>query len=177
MLVLLDRDGVINVDLPTGVRTVEEFKLIPGSAAAIAQLNAAQIPMAVVTNQALVGRGEISLQQLHDIHDYMNDLLSKQNAHIDHIFYCTDTTVEPNNRRKPAPGMALEAMQHFKAEPNDTIMIGDALRDIQAAHNAGCRVILIKTGKGLQTLQENFLSLNKVQVYGNLHDAVQSIII
>lgn len=176
MLMLLDRDGVINVDLSTGIRSVKEFQLIPGSATAIAQLNAAHIPVAIITNQALVGRGEISLQKLHDIHDHMNNLLRTENAHVDHIFYCTDTTVEPNKRRKPAPGMVLEAMQHFKAHPNNTLMIGDALRDVQAAQAAGCQAILVKTGKGQQTLLENFSSLDNVKIYDDLYYAVQGVI-
>jgi D-glycero-D-manno-heptose 1,7-bisphosphate phosphatase len=176
MLILLDRDGVINVDHEHGVRSIEEFMFIPGSIRAIQAFNQAGIPLAIVTNQALVGRGEILLTQLEAIHQHMKDVLKAQGAFINHIFFCTDTTIEPHFRRKPAPGMLLEAMNYFHTLAEDTIMVGDALRDLQAAHAAGCRRILVRTGKGMRTLQENLNELQPVEVYDDLWQVSKSLL-
>ena len=176
MLVLLDRDGVINMDLSTGVRSTDEFKFIPKSIDAIRLLNSKKIPVAIVTNQALVGRGDISELQLNHIHEHMNQILKSNNAVVDHIFYCTDTTIEPHDRRKPAAGMLLEAMDLFQKHPCETIMIGDALRDLQAAKTAGCRRILVKTGKGLLTLKSDLKALEPFDVFDSLWQAVQHLL-
>lgn len=171
-LILLDRDGVINVDLPTGVRTVEEFRLVPGAASAIKGLNEAGVHVAVVTNQALVGRGEISEEDLAKIHDFMRACLKQEGARVDHIFYCTDTEIEPNKRRKPAPGMVLEALEKYQAKADETPFVGDALRDLEAAKAAGCRRYLVTTGKGARTLENLTPILEPVHVFEDLRAAV-----
>ena len=156
---MLDRDGVINRDCPQSVRSVAEFELLPGVAQAISLLNKAHIPIAVITNQAVVGRGDIPLQ-----------------AHIDEIYFCTDVTVEPNFRRKPAPGMLKEALKKFRARAKYSPFIGDALRDLQAAVDADCPRILVRTGKGLQTEQQEWPSrLNPVHIFPDLLSAVQAL--
>lgn len=175
MLILLDRDGVINKDLPHGVRSLDEFVLIPGAAEAIRMFNQAHMKVALVTNQAVVGRKEISESQLQAIHTYMSALLAAENAHIDALFVCTDTTVEPNQRRKPAPGMLVEAMAHFHHSPEETIMIGDAVQDLQAAMSAGCRRVLVRTGKGENTLKEDLRPLQPIEVFDNLWQAADTL--
>ena len=152
-LVLLDRDGVINVDLKNSVRAVSEFVLIPGAAQAIAEINQKNTPLAVVTNQAVVGRQQITHAQLMQIHEHMKTLLAVYGAHIDHIFTCTDVDVQPNDRRKPAPGMIFEAMNLFNVSGHQTVFVGDSITDLQAGTAARCQKILVKTGKGMQTLQ------------------------
>ncbi len=150
-LVLLDRDGVINVDTPEGITSPEQLQLIEGSAQAIARLNKAGIKVAVITNQSVVGKGLISEAQLHDIHDYLMLLLAQQGAQLDGIYWCADHPDSPTNRRKPAAGMLLEALSDFGAESAYTPMVGDALRDLQAAQSAGCEAHLVRTGKGKKT--------------------------
>lgn len=180
MLVLLDRDGVINKDLPQSVTSTDNFFVLPHVGKAIKRLNDADHRVAIITNQACVGRGDLSPQGLEDIHQKMIKELSADGAHIDKIYVCTDTTVEPNNRRKPAPGMILEALSDFKEEAHTSVMVGDAMRDLQAAHNAGCPAILVLTGKGEATLetiksQDNPLQ-NPVPVVENLAKAVDMIL-
>lgn len=176
-LVLLDRDGVINRDLPTSVRSLAEFQLLPNVGKAIHLLNAARIPVVVVTNQALVGRGVITESELRAIHQHMIDLLAQENAFLDAIFYCCDVDIEPNRRRKPAPGMLKEAMHQFECTPESTVMIGDAMRDMQAASTVGCQRILVKTGKGAHTMQDPLLaSYQPIQVYDDLYQAVLAIL-
>lgn len=152
MLVLLDRDGVINRDRSDSVKSLDEFEMLEGSAQAIARLNAAGVKVAVVTNQSVVGKGLISQQQLDQIHSYMQDALATSGAHIDALYVCTDHPDVPTHRRKPAPGMIEEALVEFAVEACSTPVVGDALRDLQAAEAAGCPHYLVQTGKGKTTL-------------------------
>lgn len=176
-LVMLDRDGVINVDRPTSVKTWEEFIFLPSVENAIHILNQANIPVAIITNQAVVGRDELSLAGLHAIHAQMQKNLAEKDAHIDHIFFCTDTTIEPHYRRKPAPGMLLEALKYFDARPAYSYLIGDALRDLEAAYHAGCQRILVRTGKGAKTEKEGLPNfLKPVSIYDDLITAVEALL-
>ena len=168
-LILLDRDGVINKDLPTSVRTVEDFELLPGVGEAISRLNMAGHRVVVITNQAVVGRGDITQDDLGRIHEEMKYLLSLDGAHVDDIIFCTD--FEPSPRRKPAPGMLLEALEKYGADPASTPFVGDALRDLQAAEAVGCMPVLVKTGKGEKTLKEDLPQ--DVQVFDDLSDFVE----
>lgn len=155
-LILLDRDGVINQDLPRGVSSREAFQMIPGSLEAIATFKKNGLKVAVVSNQALVGRGELSREDLESIHQDLQDKLMPLGGCIDHFFVCTDTS--PSLRRKPAPGMLLEAMTHFKTHPLETVMVGDDVRDFEAAEQAGCSFIQVRTGKGENLLRQGFLN-------------------
>lgn len=177
-LVILDRDGVINVDRAESVRSPHEFLLLPGVADAIALLNAEKVPVVIATNQAVVGRGDLSLGGLDAIHAHMAHLLNKAGAHIDHIFYCTDVDGLTSNRRKPAPGMLFEAMDRYDVSPNRTVMIGDAMRDFDAAHCAGCDFYLVRTGHGEHTekeLKNKLLSKTLVGIADDLRGAVYQI--
>lgn len=148
MLVLLDRDGVINEDTPLGVARLEEFRLLPGALEGIARLSQAGWRIAVVTNQSAVAKGLLSLEALEALHAHLRRQVSAQGGRIDAFYVCTDHPDHPTPRRKPAPGMILEALRDFGADAAATPFIGDALRDMQAAARAGCPRILVKTGKG-----------------------------
>ncbi len=173
-LVLIDRDGVLNVDRPRSVRHPDEFEMIPGSARAIARLNNAGFATALVTNQAVVGRGLIPLSMLDNIHAKMRKLLAEAGARLDAEFVCTDA--EPSPRRKPAPGMLLEALARFGAAPADTPMIGDALRDLEAATAAGCPRILVLTGHGAETAKDVPDAVRPVAIHADLAAAVDALL-
>jgi D-glycero-D-manno-heptose 1,7-bisphosphate phosphatase len=176
-LIILDRDGVINQDRPDSVKSWEEFQLIDGVPEAIAKLNEAGLKVVIVTNQAVVGRKELSHQGLQDIHSRLLSILKTQGATIDEIYVCTDTEFDNSMRRKPMPGMLLEAMADFNATPQETIMIGDDLRDLQAAANAGCLKILVKTGKGVHVLNTGIPEeVGKYEVCDDLQSAVFEIL-
>ncbi len=168
---MLDRDGVINRDLATSVRFLSDFEIMPSSLKAIAHLSQQGLKIAIVTNQAVVGRGELSQQGLDEIHNVLVKTIQQAGGHLDKIYVCTDTTIEPHNRRKPAPGMILEALQDFKVTPQETLMIGDALRDLQAAQKAGVESILVRTGKGVAT-EKDLKEVNPIGIYDDLYDAV-----
>ena len=152
MLILLDRDGVLNENpAEEFVRTPAELHLIPGAAKAVAQLNARGWPVAVCTNQSCIGRGIIDEAMLNRIHDRLFDALARDGAKIDALFFAPDPPWAPTERRKPGAGMLREAMQRFRASPEATVFIGDSLTDLQAAQKAGVRRILVRSGKGAQT--------------------------
>lgn len=176
-LVLLDRDGVINVDRSDSVKSLGELALIAGSAAAIARLNTSGIKVAVVTNQSVVGRGVISARQLEAIHERLAEMLAGEGARLDALFVCTDPPGAPSQRRKPRPGMLIEALQRFSAQPAQTPMIGDDLRDLEAAHAAGCPRMLVRTGKGAVTQAAGIpAALLPVAVHADLAAAVDALL-
>jgi D-glycero-D-manno-heptose 1,7-bisphosphate phosphatase len=150
-LALLDRDGVLNVDRPDSVRSANELVLLPGAASAVARLNEAGWRVVVVTNQSVVGRGLITAAELALLHGELERALAESGARLDAIYVCPDPPNSPTPRRKPAPGMLLEALDRFGATPETTPMIGDSLRDMEAAAQAGCRRVLVRTGKGRAT--------------------------
>ncbi len=175
-LVILDRDGVINRDYPMSVRDISDFFLIPGSAAAIARLNKAGVPVCVATNQAVVGRGDISPEDLKDIHEYMIELLLEAGAHLDKIYLCTSAD-SAHYHRKPNPGMLLSALKDFDVLPTEAVFIGDALRDLEAAQRAGCHRVLVHTGKGLLTKQAGLSEdLQPVHEFENLSACVSHLL-
>ena len=153
-LILLDRDGVINRDRPDSVKSLAEFEMIDGSAEAIARLNRAGLKVAVVTNQAVVGRGIISLETLAAIHQEMaRRLWAEAGARVDQIFFAADAPALSGDwrqtpRRKPGPDMLREAMVYFNHSPEESLMIGDSYTDFQAASRANCDFWLVETGKG-----------------------------
>lgn len=179
-LVILDRDGVLNEDLPQSVTSPRELVMLAGSAKAVALLNGAGFHVALCSNQAVVGRGRISLSALDQIQGKLKDELRSAGAHLDAVFLCTDKPEEGANvstRRKPAPGMLREAMDHFRVRPSQTVMIGDSLSDLQAAHAAGVGRILVRTGKGAHTQAQGIdKGLLPVTVHANLEEAVLSLI-
>ncbi len=137
-LVLLDRDGVLNVDRADYVKHPGELVLLPGAAAAVARLNRAGYAVAVCTNQSPIGRGIFDEAMLARIHEALREGLAREGAKLDAIFHCPDAPGPHSTRRKPAPGMLIEALAMFAADAPATPFVGDSLRDLQAAAAIGC---------------------------------------
>jgi D-glycero-D-manno-heptose 1,7-bisphosphate phosphatase len=175
-LALIDRDGVLNVDRPDSVRHPDQLVLIDGAAAAVARLNRAGWRAALVSNQGVVGRGAIDDAMLARIQDRLGAELAREGAHLDATFICTDAPGAASLRRKPAPGMLLEALARFGADPAATPMIGDDLRDLEAAHAAGCRRVLVLTGKGESTAGKLTPALAPVAIYPDLARAIDALL-
>ncbi len=177
MLVLLDRDGVINHDRADSVKNPDEFQIIDGAAQAIARLNAARHQVAVITNQSILGRGIIDQTMMDRIHEKLTAALARQQAHIDRLYVCPDPPWAATERRKPGSGMLREAMADFSAKPGQTPFVGDALRDLQAAASIGCPRLLVRTGKGAKTQSDGLPDVVlPVAVYDDLAAAVSAIL-
>lgn len=177
MLVLLDRDGVLNENRDDYVKSPAELVMLPGAAAAVARLNAAGHRVAVCTNQSAVGRGIVAPAMLERIHEALREHLAGAGARLDALFFCPDPPWAASDRRKPGSGMLLEAMRQFRIAPHDTVMIGDDLVDLQASARAGIRRILVRTGKGRKTLATGIpAEVLPVAVHEDLAAAVVSLI-
>ena len=177
MLVLLDRDGVLNHDREDFVKSPGELVLIEGAAAAVRQLNEAGHPVVVCTNQSCVGRGIIDLTMLERIHAALRERLAQAGARLDHILFAPDPPHAASERRKPGPGMLREAMQRYNCAAAATVMIGDSLGDLQAAGAVGCRRILVRTGKGAATQARGIpADLLPVAVHADLAAAVAALL-
>jgi D-glycero-D-manno-heptose 1,7-bisphosphate phosphatase len=177
VLVLLDRDGVINHDRPDSIKNPDEFVMIDGSAKAIARLNAARHQVAIITNQSIIGRGTIDRAMLDRIHEKMTAALSREKAFIDRLYFCPDAPWEATDRRKPGPGMLHEALSDFSASASQTPFVGDNITDMQAALKAGCPRILVRTGKGADIQASGKLAdVLPVKIHENLSDAVADLL-
>lgn len=174
-LVILDRDGVINQDSANFIKNPNEWIPIPGSLEAIALLNQSGFRVAVATNQSGVSRGLFDMATLNSIHDKMHRELALVGGRIDAVFYCPHSADDHCDCRKPKPGMIKEIGKRFSLELNEVFAVGDALRDIQAFTDAGCKTILVRTGKGEETLKSGNLPAH-TPVFADLNEAVQHII-
>lgn len=145
--VFIDRDGVINKKLAEGeyVTQPSEFRLLPGSADALALLNADGRKVIVVTNQRGIALGRLSIRGLDRVHEELARQLRAHSAHVDAIYYCPHTEADPGcDCRKPQCGLLERAFRDFpRARRDNSILIGDSLSDIQAGINFGLRTIFI----------------------------------
>ena len=146
--IFLDRDGTINKYVGF-LRNIDDFELIDGVSEAIKQINQSGYLAIVVTNQPVIARGEVTWDELHEIHKKMETLLGKDGAYIDGIYICPhhpDKGFEgerPEYKfdcgcRKPKPGLLLQAAKDYNINLAQSFMIGDSNRDIEAGKNAGC---------------------------------------
>ncbi len=147
--IFLDRDGTINKYVGF-LRNIDDFELIEGAAEAIKRINQSGYLAIVVTNQPVIARGEVSWEELNEIHKKMETLLGRDGAYIDGIYICPH---HPNKGfdgerpeykfdcdcRKPKPGLLLKAAEDFNIDLSQSIMIGDSERDFEAGTVAGCK--------------------------------------
>ncbi|HET7260774.1 MAG TPA: D-glycero-beta-D-manno-heptose 1,7-bisphosphate 7-phosphatase [Casimicrobiaceae bacterium] len=153
-LIVLDRDGVINHDSEQYIKAPDEWRPIAGSLEAIARLNHAGFRVVVATNQSGVGRGLLDFATLTAIHDKMHRALAQVGGRIDAVFFCPHAADSRCECRKPKPGMLIEIGRRFEVDMTGVPVIGDSLRDLQAAEAVGALPVLALTGKGERTLRE-----------------------
>ncbi len=151
--IFLDRDGTIN-KLKGFLTDINDFELIDYVSEAIKLINGSQYLCIVITNQPVIARGEVSIEELNEIHNKMETLLGLDGAYINDIFYCphhphkgfigerVEYKIECNCR-KPKPGMLLEASKKYNIDLNSSWMIGDSKNDILCGINAHCKTALI----------------------------------
>jgi D-glycero-D-manno-heptose 1,7-bisphosphate phosphatase len=174
-LVILDRDGVINQDSDDFIKSPEEFIPIAGSLEAIARLKQAGFTVAVATNQSGIARGLFGLDALAAMHDKLAALLEELGGRVDGIFYCPHGPDDGCDCRKPLPGLLEQIAEHFGVSTVGVPVIGDSVRDLEAARAVGAQPILVRTGKGERTLAQAE-GLADVPVYDDLAAAVDALL-
>ena len=180
MLVILDRDGVINQDSDDYIKTLDEWIPIPGSIEAIARLSQHGFTVTVATNQSGIGRGFIDLDNLEAMHERLYELVESAGGKIAAIFYCPHLPDDDCECRKPKPGLITAIETEFGESALGAWMIGDAQRDLEAGIAKGCIPVLVRTGKGERTLAKMQAEQSDVwqglRVYSDLATAVDALL-
>jgi len=166
-LVVLDRDGTINHDSDQFIKSPAEWKPIKGSLEAIARLTQAGSRVVVATNQSGIGRGLFDMAALNAIHDTMHRAVHQAGGRIDAIFFCPHAADSNCECRKPKPGLLREIGSRFGVDLKGVPMIGDSLRDVEAAAAIGAQPYLVLTGKGKKTRDDGGLPAT-TQVFADL---------
>ena len=172
-LIILDRDGVINEDSDNYIRSVDEWIPVPGSINAIVELSKAGYTIAVATNQSGLARGYFPESELDAMHNKMNALVDADGGNIESVLFCPHGPDDNCQCRKPNPGMVKQLLTEHNVEASETWVVGDSLRDLQAGLNAGCKVALVKTGKGKRTIkaiEEREPQLKSIPLFENLKE-------
>ncbi|MDQ7734499.1 D-glycero-beta-D-manno-heptose 1,7-bisphosphate 7-phosphatase [Halomonas sp. SpR1] len=175
-LVILDRDGVINHDSDNYIKSIDEWIPYPSSITAIARLTRAGYSVAVATNQSGIARGYYSEVTLRAMHDQLTALVEAEGGRIAHIAYCPHEPDDKCQCRKPLPGLLLQIQKHLGLKSlTGSWMVGDSLRDIQAGEAVGCKTALVRTGKGIKTVQKG-AGLDKTKIFDDLAHFVKWLI-
>ena len=167
--VVLDRDGVINEDSDEFIKSSEEWVPIEGSLEAIARLNHAKVKVFIASNQSGIARKLLDYEVLNDIHQKMLADLAQYGGHVNGIFVCPDLKGEC---RKPNPGMLADIERRARLSLKKVPLIGDSLRDIQAAMAYGMEPILVRTGNGSVTSHSKQLPQD-LRIFKDLAEAVE----
>lgn len=171
-LIILDRDGVINIGSDQFIKSPDEWKPIPGSLEAIARLTREGWRVVVATNQSGLARGLFEMATLNAIHAKMHKAVAQAGGRIEAVFYCPHSAEMDCDCRKPRTGLFNEIAARYGRDLIGVPSIGDSLRDLQAAASVGARPLLVKTGKGEKTLLVGGLPEN-TPVFTNLSEAVE----
>ena len=144
--VLLDRDGVINVDPGDYTTTIDKWEWAPGALEGIKKLYDAGFGILIITNQACIAKGLQTEEGLAVLHDFMLKTIRRSGGDIIRIYHCPHQTSDRCDCRKPEPGMILRAAGDYGFNLAETFFIGDTPRDMEAAWRAGTRSIIINAG-------------------------------
>lgn len=150
--VFFDRDGVLNVDVSYLYR-IEDLRWVDGAREALAYLTEQGYKIFVVTNQSGIARGYYTIEEMNKLHEHMMAEISVYGGKVEKIYYC------PHHKegklaefaidcdcRKPKPGMLLQAFAEYELDKEQSFLIGDSPRDVEAAEAAGIRGYLYKEG-------------------------------
>jgi D-glycero-D-manno-heptose 1,7-bisphosphate phosphatase len=145
--VFLDRDGVINVNRRDYVRRWEEFEFLPRALEGLALLTEHGCELVIVTNQSVVSRGLISSAELDGLHVRMLAAIASHGGAVRAVLSCPHRAEEGCACRKPRPGLLFQARDQLGIELTDAIVVGDHPTDIEAGRRAGCRSVLVLSGR------------------------------
>jgi D-glycero-D-manno-heptose 1,7-bisphosphate phosphatase len=152
--IFLDRDGVIIENRSDYVRSSNDVEFLPGALEALASLTSTPYQIIVVTNQSAVGRGIITIEEANLINDHILDVIRKSGGRIDASYLCPHAPEEQCACRKPQPGMLIAAADELQIDLKNSIMVGDALTDIQAGKKAGILDnYIVLSGRGMDQIE------------------------
>ena len=173
-LVILGRDGILNLYRDDHVKAPEEWQPVPGALEAVARLNQAGWHAVLATNQAGIGRGLVDMASLNAMHRRMMQLLAEKGGRIDAVFFCPHAPEEQCDCRKPLPGLMMQIASRYGMDGlmARVPMVCDTARDLQAAQAAGCEPHLVRTGRAAKLAPEQLAlwisGIERVTVHADL---------
>ncbi|WP_286240658.1 D-glycero-beta-D-manno-heptose 1,7-bisphosphate 7-phosphatase [Neptuniibacter halophilus] len=176
-LIVLDRDGVINQDSDEYVKSLDEWIPIPGSIEAIAALSKAGYSICIATNQSGLARNYFTQDTLEQMHHKLEALVNEQGGEIHSIHFCPHGPDDKCDCRKPLPGMFNSIAKSFGLNDlTGVFAVGDSLRDLQAGAKVNCKPVLVKTGKGMRTLNSDKALPDGTLIFEDLKTFADSIL-
>ena len=158
-LVILGRDGILNVYRDDHVKSPDEWEPIPGALDAVARLNHAGWHAVVATNQSGIGRGMIDMASVNAVHLHMMQQLTEVGGRLDAVFFCPHTPEENCECRKPKPGLMRQIGLRYGIDLRIVPMLCDTLRDLRAARAAGCEPHLVLSGRAAGLSEAQLLDI------------------
>ena len=175
-LVILDRDGVINVDREDYVKSPAEWEPLPGSLEALGRLTRAGYEILVVTNQSGIGRGLYNADDVRAVHELLRREAAGYGGRIADFYVCPHAPLASCDCRKPALGLLDTIARDFDCPLSDVPFIGDTTKDLAAARAAGARAILVLSGQGMQALATERKAGRQTEHYADLSAAVDALL-
>lgn len=172
-LLIVGRDGILNVFRPDHVKAPHEWIPIEGALEAVAKLNQAGWHVVIATNQSGIGRGLVDMSSLNAIHQHMMQLLAAKGGRIDAVFICPHGPEDHCECRKPLPGLMQQIALRYGIDDLSAVpMLCDTARDLQAAHAAGCEPHLVRSGRAAELSREELAQwlagIDGVKVHASL---------
>jgi len=171
--VFLDRDGVINENREDYVKSWDEVRFLPCALEALAQLASLPFLIVLTTNQSPIGRGILTAEEVEAINQRLVAEIEAHGGRVDGVYTCPHHPDEGCGCRKPQPGLLYQAAQDLGLDLGRSYLVGDALSDIQAALAAGCRPILVLTGRGRE--QQPLLEAHGFDPFPVVRDLTEAI--
>jgi D-glycero-D-manno-heptose 1,7-bisphosphate phosphatase len=175
-LVILGRDGILNIYREDHVKSPDEWEPIPNALEAVARLNHAGWHTVVATNQSGIGRGMIDMASINSVHQRMMQRLAEAGGRLDAVFFCPHTPEDDCDCRKPRPGLMKQIAQRYGIELRTVPMVADTLRDLQAAHAAGCEPHLVRTGRAAALTDKQVVEIVQQVPMTEVHDSLSEFV-
>jgi D-glycero-D-manno-heptose 1,7-bisphosphate phosphatase len=169
--VILDRDGVLNREDAEGgwICDPQDWRWEQGAREGLLLFARAGVHTSVVTNQSCIGRGLAEPEAIERVNDHMRREATASGARIDDVFVCPHAPADDCDCRKPRPGLVRQAIDASGVPATQTVLVGDAVRDLEAGRQGGVKVVLVRTGKGAVT--EKNEQIGTIPVYDDLQAA------
>ena len=176
--IFLDRDGVIIENRANYVRTWDDVEIYPQAFAALAKIRHLPYKITIITNQSAVGRGIITQETADEINQRLSEEIQSAGGRIDGVYMCPHSPQDHCNCRKPQPGLIIQAAEELNLSLEHSLLIGDALTDLQAGRSAGVRqVALVRTGRGeAQAQSPDSKRMISFPIFSDLAEALSALI-